>query len=253
MLQLSFTIGYLSDTLVLTQILGQGAVAQYSVVTKLFSIPATLGILIVSPLWPAYREAFTRGDMRWVRATLRRSVLLSAAITLPAGIVLTAVSGPVFAIWVGRSFAPPSLLVLAAATSMIVLSFKNSLSILLNGAQIIRLQLATAISMAVVNLAFSIVLTLNMGVSGVLWGSVIAAITTTIIPDVAYFKIKGVLRHKPSAATADDQASDGVPGEPLEIVVAIPGLIGTAGVGHARFTSRKASSRGAASGRPAWA
>ena len=216
-LQLSFTIGYLSDTLVLTQILGQGAVTQYSVVTKLFSIPATLAVLIVSPLWPAYREAFTRGDMRWVRATLRRSVLLNGAITLPAGILLTAVSGTVFAIWVGRSFSPPSLLVLAAATSMIVLSLKNSLSILLNGAQIIRLQLATAVSMAVVNLACSIVLTLNMGVSGVLWGSVIAAITTTIIPDLAYFKIKGVLRQQPSAGLAiDHQASDGAPGEPLE-------------------------------------
>jgi Na+-driven multidrug efflux pump len=87
---------------------------------------------------------------------------------------------------------------------MVVLSFKNSLSMLLNGAQIIRLQLATAVTMAIVNLAFSIVLTLNFGVSGVLWGSVIAAITTTIIPDAAYFKVKGVLRQKPSAAIASD-------------------------------------------------
>jgi O-antigen/teichoic acid export membrane protein len=200
-LQLAFAVGYMSDTIVLAQILGQEAVAQYSVVTKLFLIPSTVSALIVSPLWPAYREAFTRGDMKWVASTFRRSVVIIAAVTVPTGLLLTVMSGVVFAVWVGSSFVPSSLLVLAAAASMVVISFKNALAMLLNGAQIIRLQLATAISMAIVNITFSIVLTRALGVSGVLWGSVIAALVTTIIPDMAYFKIKGVLRDRPRVAT----------------------------------------------------
>src|SRR5665647_1616450 len=76
-LQLAVSVAFASDNVVIARILGADAVAQYAVPDKLFSVIPTLLGMVLMPLWPAYGEAVSRGDGRWIRKTFKKSLLLS--------------------------------------------------------------------------------------------------------------------------------------------------------------------------------
>ena len=191
-LQISIAVAFTSDTLVVAQILGSTAVAEYGVTSRLFMIPAAIAAMILAPLWPAYGEAIARGDMRWTRATLVRSVRGGLLTTVPAAVILVLLGLPIIAFWVGPSVTPPFPLLLGFAIWVVLSTLGSSVAMLLNGAHEIRIQAAAAAVMAVVNLALSIWLTSRIGVAGVIWGTVIAYSVFVLAPMALY--VPGVLR-----------------------------------------------------------
>ena len=179
-LQTAMAVAFESDAVVLTQILGPGAVTPYSVTMRVFLIvPAVIGFAL-APLWPAYGEAIGRGDLRWVERALERSLRLSFVISLPCAGVLLLVARPLIEWWSGVR-APYSLLA-AAATWIVLLSSASALSMFLNAARVIKPQIVLALVMMTTNLALSIVLTHAIGVSGVVWGTVIAEGAVVLVP-----------------------------------------------------------------------
>jgi O-antigen/teichoic acid export membrane protein len=185
-LQMAVAVGYTSNVIVAAQVIGPTAVAEYTVATKLFLIPTTLITLALMPLWPAYREAITRGDSRWARLTFRRSLQLVFAIGIPSSVVLVVLSDPLIRLWVGNAVQPSFLLIAGVGTWTVISGVANAFAMLLNGAQVIRFQVIIASIMAVSNIVLSILLTQRIGVAGVVWGSVIALSVLELIPLAFY-------------------------------------------------------------------
>jgi O-antigen/teichoic acid export membrane protein len=71
-LQLVAAVAYASDNLVIAQMLGASAVADYAIPEKLFSLIAMALAMMLAPLWPAYGEALARGVRLWVRRSCGR-------------------------------------------------------------------------------------------------------------------------------------------------------------------------------------
>jgi O-antigen/teichoic acid export membrane protein len=191
-LQIAMAVAFTSDTLVLAQLIGPEAVAEYGVASKLFLIPAGFVAIALSPLWPAYGEAIARGDLAWTRSTLIRSIRASLLITLPAAIVLVAFGQPIIALWVGTAVAPSLLLLFCFGIWTVLSAIGTSVAMLLNGAEEIRIQAGAAAVMAVVNLGLSIWLTSRIGVPGVMLGTVIAYGVFVLAPMALY--VPAVLR-----------------------------------------------------------
>lgn len=191
-LQIAIAVAFTSDTLVVAQLVGPRAVAEYGVTSRLFMIPAALVVMAISPLWPAYGDAIARGDIQWARSTLARSIKAGLFISAPAAVALVAFGLPIIALWVGTSVAPPFLLLLGFGMWVVLSTVGNSVAMLLNGAHEIRIQAAAAAVMALVNLALSIWLTSRIGVAGVMWGTVIAYSVFVLVPMALY--VPGVLR-----------------------------------------------------------
>ncbi len=191
-LQIAYSVGFSIDPLVVAHVVGPAAVAEYSVVYRLFSTPAALAFIVVLPLWPAYREAILRHDIAWVRLTLRRSLRITILATIPLAVAL-AIGGPaIVQVWTSQSLAPTYGLYLALGAFTIALALANAFSVLLNGAQVMRYLIATWSLMAILNLATSIYLASRIGVAGVALGSVIAVVAALIIPALIY--VPGLLR-----------------------------------------------------------
>lgn len=191
-LQIAYTVGFSIDRLVVAHVVGPAAVADYSVVQRLFSIPAGLALIAVMPLWPAYREAISRHDITWVRLTLRRSLRITILATVPLAVVLT-IGGPaIVQVWTSQSLSPTYGLYLALGAFTIALALANAYSVLLNGAQVMPYLIATWSLMAILNLATSIYLASRIGVAGVALGSVIAVVAALLIPALVY--VPGLLR-----------------------------------------------------------
>lgn len=191
-LQIAMAIAFTSDTLVVAQIIGPEAVAEYGIASKLFMIPAAIVAIALAPLWPAYGEAIARGDIQWTRSTLVRSIKAGLFISVPAAAALVTFGQPIIGLWVGTSVSPPFLLLLGLGIWVVMSTVGNSIAMLLNGAHEIRLQALAAAVMAVVNLGLSIWLTSRIGVAGVMWGTVIAYGAIVLVPMAVY--VPGVLR-----------------------------------------------------------
>ena len=186
-LQLAVAVAFTSNSIIIAAMIGPSAVADYAVVSKLFMIPTLLVGFALSPLWPAYREALSRGDSAWVRRTFGRSIRLSLSIAGSISGLLVLIGLPVIAFWVGESSVhPPFELVLAIGIWTVLSAAGNAVAMLLNGAQVVRFQVVSAVLMASANVVLSVILTSWIGISGVVWGSVIAYSTLTLIPDAFY-------------------------------------------------------------------
>lgn len=113
---------------------GAGQVTSYAVTMRIVTLATGMLFVLLSPLWPAYGEAFARGDTDWVRTAFRRS-LSAAAPLFGAGFIVLALFGrPLIRFWTGSDAAVPSASLLWACAVFGLLSIWNvAASTLLNG------------------------------------------------------------------------------------------------------------------------
>jgi O-antigen/teichoic acid export membrane protein len=185
-LQIAGVAAYGLDNFVIAQIMGGEVVVEYAVPVKLFSLAPTLLSFALMPLWPAYRESLARGDWAWISRTLRRSLLLAAAINIPSAIFLTFAGPWVLQLWVGDKVHPTFILMLGLGLWLAMNTLNGPLAMLLNGANAMGFQAACAILMAVGNVTISVFLVYRVGVSGAVWGSIIAQGVFVVLPSIWY-------------------------------------------------------------------
>ena len=157
-LQCAVAIGYTSDNIVIAQVLGAAAVAAYAVPQKLFSFVSMVVSMGITPLWPAYAEAISRGDVIWVRRVFLGSLRGTLAISVPLCILL-AFTGPwILSVAVGKSSRVPMSLLVVLAMWGIVSAVSAATSVFLNGAGVLKMQTAMAAFASLSNLALSVFL-----------------------------------------------------------------------------------------------
>jgi O-antigen/teichoic acid export membrane protein len=78
------------DSVIIGQLLGPASVAKFGVVMKLVGMGYMVSSMFFVSMWPAYGEAFARGDYEFVRKTLRRIALLAGGLsaTIALGMLL---------------------------------------------------------------------------------------------------------------------------------------------------------------------
>ena len=178
-LQIAVAVAYESDALVLTQVLGPAAVTTFSITMRVFLVVPTLAGFVLAPLWPAYGEAISRGDAQWVRRTLARALRTGLLLSVACAVILALIARPFIQIWAG--FRPPFSLIVAASIWVIVMTTAATLATFLNSARVVRPQVVLALLMMITNLGLSIAFTRWIGVSGVIWGSIVSQLGVVVI------------------------------------------------------------------------
>jgi len=205
-LQASVAVGFNADNIVIAQVLGSGAVAAYAIPQKLFSYLTMVFGFGLSPLWPAYSEAISRGDFDWIKNTLRRSVLIAFALAGVLNLALVAAAPVVLRYWVGNRVQAGTSLLLLLGLWGVIAAVSGALSMFINGSAGVLLQWKAGMAavMAVMNIALSIFFTRKLGVTGVVIGSVVAQTAAILIP--SYFLLRWYMRRMdghPHQALAD--------------------------------------------------
>jgi O-antigen/teichoic acid export membrane protein len=199
-LQLAAAVAFASDNLVVAQVLGTEAVADYAITLQLFSLPMLVLGTLFTPLWPAYGEAVTRGDVIWVQQTLKRSLLLAALVAGLPSVLLVLWGVPLIHWWAGPSITPPFWLLLGLATWAVLQALGNAVAMFLNGASVIRLQVICATLLALVGLPAKIILAGTFGLPGIAWGTALAYSVLVAAPYLV--AVPRILRLLPAASPA---------------------------------------------------
>ena len=198
-LQLGVAVSYSADNFIIARVMGAANVPEYSIPQRMFSLISVAMATLMTPLWPAYGEAVSRGDMNWVRRTLVRSLLFAIGGAAFASTVLLFSAHQLIAWWVGPGISPPFFLLLGLSLWTVVDCLGNALAMFLNGASLMRFQIVLTPVFGVGCLALKILLTRRFGLIGVPWATLLAHLVIVEIALAIYIPlVLGRLHHRPS-------------------------------------------------------
>ena len=170
-LQTGYQLAYSLDNLVIARELGSKEVSEYAVSVRLFSIIPMIASLIAVPLWPAFGEAFTRGDFRWMKRTLMTATGVTFFFSLVASLLIAAFSRFLVAKWAGTSVVPSMPLAFGIAVWVAIDSVRVTTSTFFNSLGVIRFQIGVFFVYGVVSLALKVLFANKYGLAGVVWAA----------------------------------------------------------------------------------
>ncbi|HEY5368648.1 MAG TPA: oligosaccharide flippase family protein [Hanamia sp.] len=176
-----------SDDIIIAHTLSPSSVAGYEIVKKLFFF-SMFTQYIIQPLWPAFSEALISGDLNWARKTMQKALKLSivsgAIITLP----FLLFGKQIVTIWVGKEFIPSWSLLFGFYFYVILNNYIGVMSTLLNSSKLVRRLIVPMALTAIVCIALKFILSLSIGISGIIWASVIGWSIFFAIPSYSLSK-----------------------------------------------------------------
>ena len=186
LLNLLGILGSSSNNLLIAQLLGSAKVAEYSVAERLFMLSSQVTVTILAPLWPAYAEAFRRGDFDWIRRTLRRTAFLGIGESVLASILLIAFRHPIYTLWVGAHYVPQLSLLIAIGIATAIVNIAHPYGIFLFSINSLRFCTITTVIVSVVGMGAKIFAVHFTGVAGIAWGTAASQLIINTIPIMLY-------------------------------------------------------------------
>ena len=187
-LQLSGILLFSLANLLISHIFGPEQVTPYNIAYRYYSLVPMLMALIVAPMWSATTDAYERGEIEWIRNTMKRirKILVMAILIL---VVMTVASEWVYKIWVGEEveigFSLSFWMALYTAILIVSLAYSN----FLNGLGKLRLQTINTVIVALLFYPVCRILGLEYGVPGVLMGMCILNFSGLILNVIQFHKV----------------------------------------------------------------
>lgn len=139
-LQVGTMIGWGADALIISSALGPAAVAVYSLAQRLFQFVTQPLAMMNSPLWGAYADAHSKGDVAFIRRTLKTSMLLTLGVSLSGAAILFFCSEWLLHYWTGGKVLVPGLLLGLVAIWTVFECCGVAFAMFLNGVQVVKQQ-----------------------------------------------------------------------------------------------------------------
>lgn len=152
--------------IIISRELGPESVTVYNVTYKIFGIAEMLVMIILTPIWSAYTDAYARKDFSWMKrsaAKLEKIGLLS----FPALALLAIVSPIIFNIWLGDEVKTSIVVSTAIAFFVFCKIMGNIYMYQINGTGKVRIQLITYAIIAVFAIPIMIYSSRKWGLVGI--------------------------------------------------------------------------------------
>jgi O-antigen/teichoic acid export membrane protein len=192
LLQLTGIVVFNSDNLVITHYLGAAEVTPYSIAWRLANYASMLQSMLVPSFWPAFTEAYHKGEMDWVRKTYRNLMEKTLLAVAAAAVLIGLFGQTIIRVWAGPAAQPPLLLLWTMAAFAVMVSFTTNQSILLTATGRLKVEAAAAVAAAVVNLLLSIFLVTRIGAEGVILGTLLSFAVVMVLPQE--IEVRRILR-----------------------------------------------------------
>lgn len=178
-----------TDNMIISQMETPEEVTPYQVAFKYFNVVIMGFTIITTPYWSAITDAYTRGELNWIRKSTRTINLLWLLVVAGVGIMLFAAEW-VFSLWVPTVSIPFLLCALMAAFALMntgTMIYSNFLA----GVGKVRLSVIHSIVVAILNIPLSWLFAgpLGMGSAGVILASCVCLGLRVIFQPIQYYKI----------------------------------------------------------------
>lgn len=182
LIQVAAVVVFSSDNLIVSHYLGAAEVTPYSVTWRLAGLAAVLQTLIFPALWPAYAEAFAKGDYAWIRRTFATTMKGVMALNLFCAASMVLLGRTLIRVWAGPVAVPSFRLLIAMSLWILVNGFMSMESCLLAALNRTREQAGLSIVAAGLNIALSLALVRHIGSLGVIGGTIVSYLVVLVVP-----------------------------------------------------------------------
>ena len=188
LIQIQLIVIFQTTNFLMSNLSGPDSVTAYNIAYKYLGTGMMLFYIIISPFWPAFTDAYAKGDFSWMKSIYAK--LSKVYFLIVIGIVgMLAVSDFVYDIWVGKDFDVPFVMSLSVALYMIVQSWFSLQANLINGTGAITLQTVVSIVGLVVHVPFSLFLGHYVGAVGVVYSMILITLFYSVVFTVQIRKI----------------------------------------------------------------
>lgn len=189
-IQLAVLVIFMSDKILITQLIGPEHVTPYEVLFKLFSVLTIIHGLILAPLWPAFSDAYARKDLSWIRQVIKKQIIIAFLLFVCAFIL--AIIGPfIINVWIGKEVVANFTLYIMFSLFIVVSVWSNVFAYFVNSINKLSVQLYTAMAAALTNIPLSIFLVkyTDLGTTGIVLSTVISLSFFAILGPVQVYKL----------------------------------------------------------------
>jgi O-antigen/teichoic acid export membrane protein len=187
-IQINALVLFETDNIVITQLFGPKEVTTFNVAYKLFSIVLMFFVIVITPFWSAFTEAYTKNDLEWIKNAVAKINKLWIVLSF-CSVGLLILSPWLYNLWLGKSITVPISLSIAMCLYTITIIWQAIHVQLLNGIGKIKLQLYLGVIGSLVNIPMSIFLGKLIGVAGVTLSNVILFIIMGVVFSIQTKKI----------------------------------------------------------------
>ncbi|MCB0586239.1 MAG: oligosaccharide flippase family protein [Phaeodactylibacter sp.] len=190
LIRMSMIVIHQTNNFLIAGFVNLESVTHFQAAYKYLSIFLMLFVILTNQLWGANIEAYKKGDMEWMRRTMR-GVTKIWLFTVAIAVLMVAFSPIFYHLWLQDKIHIPFMLSVAVAISVSITNWVNMFNIVINGTGKIRLQMITWVSTAIVNIPVSILLVrfFHLGAVGIVMGTVICLIPLAIVSPLQVNKL----------------------------------------------------------------
>lgn len=185
-LQIAGLVLFTSSNIIITQLFGPEEVTKYNIAFKYFGVPSMAFMVLLTPFWSAYTEAYARGDHGWIERSFRSLKRMLVVFTIGVVIMLV-LADRAYDLWLRRHVDIPFSLSATLALYVVIVAWSSIFSYFINGTGKIRLQLYVAAGMALLMIPLALLLA---GPGGLGTTGVVLALCAVLLPGAILWPIQ---------------------------------------------------------------
>jgi len=184
-IQLGLLFFYNVDNILISNLIGPGAVTSYNIAYKYFGVITMISGIIMTPFWSAFAEAHHKGDYEWVKKTVRMLQKLVGVILI-LGLFLLVISKYVYQLWVGNKVTISFSLSAVLCFYTVFNTYRTIFIYYINGVSKLKIQIIIVFISGLLNIPLGIILGKLFGVTGVILATTILCVFCGIIEIIQY-------------------------------------------------------------------
>lgn len=177
-LQIITIITYSSSSVILAHTVGPEGVAEYNLAYKYIGLVSIAYSVVVTPYWSASTDAYARGDIEWLRSSVKRLQFFWAVASL-IGVVMIFAAPPIYRVWALGAVKEDPLILTFMLVYFVFSMLYASYGYVLNGIGKIRLQLIVTSAMAIMFLPLAFYASLLFGIPGILGAMIVVGVVNS--------------------------------------------------------------------------
>lgn len=172
LIQIQVVILYQCTNILISNVSGPNEVTAYNIAYKYLGVAMMIYTIILSPLWPAFTDAYTKKDFTWMKNIYGKMVKLYFASAV-ALILMVVISPIIYHLWIGEKANIPLLMTCCVAIYMLIHSWDTLQVQLINGIGAIKLQTYVTTIGLILHIPLSLFIGQYIGAIGVVISMII--------------------------------------------------------------------------------
>lgn len=157
LIQIQVVVLYQCTNILISNLSGPEEVTSYNIAYKCLGVAMMVYSILLSPLWPAFTDAYTKQDFKWMKRIYLKfcKIYMLSAFAL----ILMCIASPViYHVWIGEKAEIPMSMTVCVCIYMLIYNWNNLQVYLINGVGAIKLQTYVTLIGLILHIPLSFVL-----------------------------------------------------------------------------------------------